>query len=125
MFFYLQRLPMLLQLQADELYREMTTASPFRKVLDQVTQQRDAAIQQMASSLRQEQQAFVSNLEAAADRSTDHLVRRLAVLALILLASTAMAVFAYRSLSQRWQSRATRASEPPALQRPWHRQSGQ
>lgn len=121
MFFYLQRLPMLLQLQADDFYREMTTAPRFRKVLDQVAQQRDGAIGQMASSLRQEQQAFVSNVEAAANRWTDRLVKRLAVLALILLASSAIVVFAYRSLSQRWQSRATRASEPPALQRPWHR----
>ena len=117
MFFYLQRLPMLLQLQADDLYREMTAAPRFRQALDELSQQRDATIQQMAASIRQEQQSFVANLQTAADRWTDRLVIRLGVLALILLASCAITVLAYRTLSQRWQLRPSRAPEPRQLQR--------
>jgi hypothetical protein len=114
MFFYLQRLPMLLQLQADDLYREMGTAPRFRNVLEKVTEQRDATIRQMAWSLRQEQQAFVSNFEGAADRWADHLVKRLAALALILLAIAALGVVAYRALSRRWPARAMNAPAPSA-----------
>lgn len=158
MFFYLQRLPMLLQLQADDLYREMGAAPRLERALDDVaavtssttrfadvssrltdiagrypqqlteerqqaiqqvsselTQQRDAAIQQMAASLQQEQKTFVSNLEGAADRWADHLVRSLAVVALILLALFAIGVFAYRILSRRGQARLKRA---PSLAAP-------
>jgi hypothetical protein len=158
MFFYLQRLPMLLQLQADDLYREMAAAPRFHQVLDDVsavtasttrfidvssrftdivgrypqqlseerqqallqfsselTRQRDAAVQQMSSSLRQEQEAFVSNMGGAADHWVDHLVRRLAVLAIVVLALSAMTVFAYRSVSQRWQARVENASGSSAL----------
>src|SRR5207302_2877568 len=56
MFFYLQRLPMLLQLQADDVYRQMAAEPRFRPVLDNVARQRDAAIGQVASALRQGQQ---------------------------------------------------------------------
>lgn len=160
MFFYLQRLPMLLQLQADDLYREMAAAPRFLRVLDDVsavtasttrfadassrftdiagrypqqlaeqrqqalqqvsselTQQRDAAIRQMATSLRQEQQAFVSNLEGAADRWADHLVRCLAMLTLILLALSVMAMFAYRTVSRRGQAQTMKESAPSAPRR--------
>ena len=155
MFFYLQRLPMLLQLQADDLYREMGTAPRFERALDdlstvsssttrfaeissrftdiagrypqqlaeqreqalgqfssELTQQRDAGIRQMTASLQQEQQAFVSNLEGAADRWADHLVRRLAEVALILLVLSAMGVFVYRSLSRRREARTIGVSAP-------------
>ena len=157
MFFYLQRLPMLLQLQADDLYREMGAAPRFGRALDdlsavaasttrfadvtsrftdiagrypqqlaeqrqqalgqvssELTQQRDAAIQQIASSLQQGQQAFVSNLQGAADRWTDNLVRRLAVLALILWVLSATGVFAFRALSWRWQARVMSPPSPSA-----------
>jgi len=160
MFFYLQRLPMLLQLQADDLYREVAAGSQFRRVFDDVsavsasttrfaevssrftdiagrypqqlaeqrqlalqqfssdlTQQRDAAIREMASSLRQEQRAFVSNFEGAADRWADHLVRRLAIVALTLLALSAITAFAYRIVTRRRQARAINASAPSALPR--------
>lgn len=155
MFFYLQRLPMLLQLQADDLYREMGTAPRFERALDdlstvsssttrfaeissrftdiagrypqqlaeqreqalgqfssELTQQRDAGIRQMTTSLQQEQQAFVSNLEGAADRWADHLVGRLAAVALILLVLSVMGVFVYRSLSRRREARTIGASAP-------------
>ncbi len=114
MFFYLQRLPMLLQLQADDLYREMGTAPRFQKVVENVTEQRDATIRQMAWSLRQEQQAFVSNFEGAADRWADHLVKRLAVLALILLAIAALGLVAYRTLLRRRPAQVMNAPAPSA-----------
>jgi len=78
----------------------------------ELTQQRDAGIRQMTTSLQQEQQAFVSNLEGAADRWADHLVGRLAAVALILLLLSVMGVFVYRRLSRRREARTIGASAP-------------
>jgi hypothetical protein len=62
----------------------------------------------MASALRQEQQAFVSNLEAATDRSINRLLVRLAVLVLVILGLGA--AFAYRRSGRRWPSRVDHAA---------------
>src|SRR5260221_4829933 len=91
----------------------MGTAPRFQKVVENVTEQRDATIRQMAWSLRQEQQAFVTNFEGAADRWADHLVKRLAVLALMVLTIAALGLFAYRTLS-RWPARVMNAPAPSA-----------
>ena len=141
MFFYLQRMPLLLQLQAESFYRRLLDAPEARRALSDVsavatsttrfadasarfadsvekfpqqfsdereqalgqlasetTRQREAMIEQMRAALRQEQQNFVSNLEAATNRSTNRLLQRLVIWMLILLASGLVALHVYRRL---------------------------
>jgi hypothetical protein len=173
MFFYLQRLPLLVQLQVEGFYRQLLEAPQFRRALEDTSavagsttrfadassrftdivgrfpqqlseereqairqfsselgQQRDAAIrqladavaaqreaaitqattriasqreeaiQQMALALRQEQRAFVSDLEAALNRSTDRLAWRLVAVTLIILALVTATVLLYGRLSR-------------------------
>jgi hypothetical protein len=144
MFFYLQRMPLLLQLQTEGFSRQMLEAPEPRQLLGDVSavassttrfaetsahfadtvakfpqqlseerrqaiqqlalefeRQRDASVQQMAGALRLEQQSFVSNLEAATDRSINRLLTRLAVLAFALLASVLGGMVVYRRLRRR------------------------
>lgn len=159
MFFYLQRLPLLLQLQGEGFYRQMLEAPQFKRAMadttavasattrfaetgsqftdiigrfpQQLTEQRDAAIhqlaqavatereaaiaqattrisaereqaiQQIASTIRQEHELFVANLESATDRSINRLVWRLATAVAILLALVIGSEIAYRALAHR------------------------
>lgn len=169
MFFYLQRLPLLVQLQAEGFYRHLVetpelqrvasnasavagsttrfaeTSARFTNVVDrfpaqlseerrqaigqmssEVTRQREAAVRQVAAAvaaerdatitqattriadqrerairdaagaMREEQRAFVANLESAADRTVDRLLARAALWAVALVVSIAVLVFAIR-----------------------------
>jgi hypothetical protein len=140
-FFYVQRLPLLLQLQTESFYRQMLDAPESRQLLSDVSavagsttrfaetsasftdsvstlpeqlsaergqalqqltlefqRQRDATVQQSAAALRQEQQNFVLNLEAATDRSINRVFTYLAVGALAVVALVTGTMVCHRRL---------------------------
>jgi len=150
MFFYLQRMPLLLQLQTENFYRQALDTPESRQVLSDVStvaestkrfvatseqltdtiakfpqqmtkervqalgqlemefeRQRNATVQQSTAALRQEQQNFVRNLEAATGRSIKRVFVYLAVVASI---TAAIVLSAMIRCCRRWRIRASGAA---------------